>query len=1406
MPSPDLATIAQNLAEDRCEIARRLCLAALPACPEADRTALLRQLHIACSALSDHQGCNRALDAMHPETIEEQLELLLRRASDFHRFSHYDYYRDSKELKQGYSGEQYLEMMQKKASHYFDEAKKIAHTLEQRKLLADILRRCRRKAEADSIYPPEAVNGTLDSPPRHGSGVLTGRLAFPDGHPVANALVTLGLQVTEAGPDPQRYRNTMQIEFRLACSPLETMTARTNVAGQYRFESVPAGCHEFLAVNLDPATYAISLRFLAHKVEVSSEGVTVRDAVVQEWQSPPPRKVVSPHPAELTHNGVRYVRIAEDILKNPFEFYFHRQALETALPAGTSSDPERLLLLSSEDRGTAYPFQLSDGNLLYFSDLPGRTDRIFAVYQADECATPSFSLPDLTLVPDADGKTAVVDTGVASLRVPHGTGTDALPPILSVKGADGVWRGTGRLMLPHDARVVRRDTTIRERGPLQLVVDVNYTLANGADYRLEMTFHRNEGYVLVHESSPDIGGAAFDFSLAEFQGGRGYLHWNEDRRSVHWTDLSKENRLLCRLEESVPWWCPPEGFGYAMTPNGLEERDFIGVFTVRRGEWIDRKFEKVAFGPGDDRRELDWPHPEMVGSTISMISAHTTPEDAFFHFGFFDGERYWGMLVSTVDANDGYSKEISAVQHKNSSPRLQEFKAWELDRRDTAPRPALIDKESLPELRRRKDSAQFKHIYERIAPFREDVGRQNPNAFCSFRAIIEGSPELAWFKKRELVDTAQPHSLSILLGRDYGDDYSPVAARLIAPWVEDFDIIVATGVFTPDEERLVRTHLLLLGHMYMQTDFTNWRFNARNANFEADRVDSVGVVGLCFHDSPASKAFIEHASSRLAQMLDIYCTPGSGRWYENVSCYFLQSVKCWSNLAIHMARHGHMDPARIPKMKDFLSWGINVFTPPTPAIYELMRDGLDSETYRTTAKVRRISPIGDHAHIGPWLPEHLAIMAHYFRETDPEFADFLRWGYHASGANGGYFANHPLFFSMADEIDLKPPEEPVVLQSRRLEGFGAAFRGNFNQENEFFLLLKQGPGGYRYHRTEGSIILFADGKPLIYDGGEAGETWRHTTLSFYDIHTALAPGHVERFHSFPEIDFAQGVHPVALKPGEPDFLSMDCRSELVELAIERFNEPRPADSRSVCWVKDEYVVLHDELDLDPSIPTHWHLQAVAHDETGSIADGFRFCGRFGTDFHVLLPGQEQAQAKIDYLPIVEPFRTPEEAFGMRHLQVDGLPGTDHYLALIRPLSAGKTELQAEGVQVAGRTVGIRVTGEGIQDVLLFAHKGIEYAGDGIEFTGRYGSVLIRQESTTLTLQDAGLLSVSGYKLTSTGPAASLHAAADGTISLTAEGIGEVTVTFNGGTQQITCTGERETLCFGKDFTEQNMAD
>jgi len=816
-----------------------------------------------------------------------------------------------------------------------------------------------------------------------------------------------------------------------------------------------------------------------------------------------------------------------------------------------------------------------------------------------------------------------------------------------------------------------------------------------------------------------------------------------------------------------------------MTPDSIDEKDYIAVFTIRRGEWIDREFGRLSNGPidrdGSENRELDWPFPEMVGSTISMITAHTTApangnaSDAFFKFGFFNGERHWGLLVSTLGRNDPKFKELASVQHKNSSPRLQAFKDWHLDEQDTVSRPCVVlQRDHIRALRRKKESPKFRTLWDAMSKDKKGRGVE------AFLFAMEGEgPVETWRKKKELMVNAPIRARMVLLGRDMGDLYSPVGGRWISIFMENYDLIAASGAFTEEEERTARAYFILMGHMFMEPDFMNWLYNSRNANFESDRTEIIGTIGLAFRGNPSSGKFLSHCMDLMERSLNTYCTPGSGKWYENPACYYFAALGPRVNLAFHLAEHGLLDPVSIARFKDCLRWGILLLTPNFPHSYELMYDGCSAEEYETVGKVRRVPPIGDHARLGTWVPEQYPMMAKLYRATDPEFADLLLWAYQAGGSDGGYFSNKPALFASLEEGDLKPAPEQTVA-SRRLEGFGAVFRGGFNTGKEFYLLFKQGPGGYRYHRTEGSIILFADGKPLIYDGGEAGETWRHTTLSFHDVHMPMACGHVERFHSFGGLDFAQGVHPEIIKPGEVTQFNDSCHHTLVPVAWARYREPNPANVRSVMWVKDEYIILHDDLRIDPAIPSFWHAQVVADGETGNARDGYIFKGRFGVDLQIVLPDQQFTAESCERLSPLEYPAERKERFGMRHLQLTG-DKPDHYLAVMRPLSSGKTAVRSRLFKQDGRVLGVHVEGDGIQDDIFLSRDNFKLSKDGVDFEGRYGTVLRRVGRVELALLSGSLLSAEGARIESSGVAAFLTIAGN-SCDLVAEGNGTVTIT------------------------------
>lgn len=441
----------------------------------------------------------------------------------------------------------------------------------------------------------------------------------------------------------------------------------------------------------------------------------------------------------------------------------------------------------------------------------------------------------------------------------------------------------------------------------------------------------------------------------------------------------------------------------------------------------------------------------------------------------------------------------------------------------------------------------------------------------------------------------------------------------------------------------------------------------------------------------------------MERSLNVYCTPGSGKWCENPACYYLQSSKCRASLVFHLWRHGIYDASKLPRFKEFLRWGILLLTPPIPD-YDTMRDGCTSAQYAATSKRRVIPPLGDHADLGRNVPEHYAFLSLLYRESDPQFADGLLWAYQSGGLAGSNFGNVPVLFASLSEKELQPVAPPR-LQSRRLGGFGAVLRGDFGAPNESDVLWKQGPGGYRFQRSEGSFMLFAKGVPLVYEGGEAGETWRHSTLSFHNAHTPLAPGHVTKFHSEPDFEWVQGVHPKILSPGEPIYLSDDCNHQLVEESWRRFDEPNPQVVRSICRVRDEYFVVHDALKVAPEVLAHWHLHVVAEGETYDEEFGFIFKGRFGTDLQVLLPGQNFDETHLEALPLHEYSRPLNERFNTRHLCLTrGAP--PFALAILRPLYDGRKPLRAT---LSADSEGLTVTifNGDAQEKLSFSDAGVE---------------------------------------------------------------------------------------------------
>ncbi|HBC87649.1 MAG TPA: hypothetical protein DCZ94_11890 [Lentisphaeria bacterium] len=1355
----ETGVIKKLLEERKYETARRTAIEYLEhSGDEGVRNQICLLLNEAYRSLGDLRCARDAVETFNPANTREEVLKKVLMAENSAFYSSEGFYRDSDESRQGYCIDEFVAKYRELSGKHYADACSAARCQEDFELIrhsALIFKADIKKifpSFPDPVQPPLKTSSTGKTVPI--TCMLQGRITDDENKPVSGIELVLSMNNSFSIED---YRRTA---VNPSCGPQnmvfngipEIFTAITDSNGGFEFKDMPVGPYDYLAARTSWRDGRYPVIFLKQDFSLSMENAFL-ELLLARWESAPAAGGAEKFPAVRAFEGEFIRKICEKEIKNPFYYKFPRQLI--GLPVG-SHGQGTLAVFTGSSSSRPVPVQLSAGKAWIFAELPEEDELDVCIYEAEKDLGLKYE-SGLKIDIGNDG-TAAVSTGASSFRIPWGSQRKPSPPVISVKCADGIWRGTGRFKVPETLGFSSQTTELIEQGPLFIKLRISYDF--GADRRIEytITFHEGEAYALVHEKSFKMDGASFEFSLREFSGGRGYLHWCAEQNSQHWTTLAPSNRELARLQESIAWWIPKHGFGYAATMEGLESKDYIGVFTIRRGEWQDLDFEKICNGPGDDNRELDWPFPEMIGSTLSMITAHTSKDgDFFFNFNFFNGERQWGILASSFDKNDGPYKELSLVQHKNSSPRLDDFKDWLLDMKDHEERPFVLANADeihrvMEKIRTPEMSRTWKNMLENI-----HIGPAT-----ALKAVIENDTTEIWRLKQLILHNARLRSKLTLQGRDYGDVYSPVGGRQITPLAEQYDLIAPTGVFTADEERLARSFLMLMGHMYMECDFMNWRYNSRNANFEADRTDIVGTVGICFKGNPDAGRFVEHSTELMKKSLEVYCTPGSGKWYENPACYYMHAAGCRLNLAYHLFRHGISDSSRIERLKDFLRWGILLLTPKCPGDYGTMCRTLNDKEYEAENKVRLIPPVGDHAQLGQRVPEYYLLMSKLYEKKDAEFANFLKWAYFQGGCDGQRKSQYPALLCSVEPEELRKVSEPVQLTSRRLEGFGAIFRENFGKDDEFYLLFKMGPGGYRYHRTEGSIILFADGKPIIYDGGEAGETWRHSTLSFYDTHMPLAAGHIERFASFSNLDFAQGVNPAAIKPGEPVFLSDNCHHSLVEIAKSRFEEKNPINARSMIYVKDEYVVMHDNLRLHGmDIPVYWHLQAVADSHTGILSRGYVFKGRFGTDFQVILPGLDSSTDEITQQPVVEHDGRPlEKCFTMRHLQIR-VESPETIGALIRPLSRNRKPVKAVNIENNGEKIGMQVSGDGISDTLFLARDEIIYTDDRISFKGRYGMVLERKDCLSLIIIDGEYIRCNGVCIESHGQQTCVHIRPDG---------------------------------------------
>lgn len=105
----------------------------------------------------------------------------------------------------------------------------------------------------------------------------------------------------------------------------------------------------------------------------------------------------------------------------------------------------------------------------------------------------------------------------------------------------------------------------------------------------------------------------------------------------------------------------------------------------------------------------------------------------------------------------------------------------------------------------------------------------------------------------------------------------------------------------------------------------------------------------------------------------------------------------------------------------------------------------------------------------------------------------------------------------------------------------------------------------------------------------------------------------------------------------------------------------------------------------------------------------------------------------------------------------------------------------------GNTFGIKVEGDGIDNLIFSSREVLSLTKAGVKFQGRYGAILKRGAEVQLALFSGSGIETHGVRLQSSGPSVFVSMGSTA-VEITAEGEGVVEITRNGKTNSFTIVG------------------
>ena len=957
-------------------------------------------------------------------------------------------------------------------------------------------------------------------------------------------------------------------------------------------------------------------------------------------------------------------------------------------------------LMVADDRGNRVPAQLGEGGgrVFYVADLPSGATVHYRLCRTEEVLASSLAL-------EIGEKSIEIGNGRVGLRLAWtGSGADS-PPLLGLRGVDGVWFGGSAWR--GGVAFAELDCEVVEAGPVFA--------------RLRQMYQKGDGGAVCWEYVIDVANPAVRVRVRQEIGFPGEVVWRlgngfrperafwrphspspwrgergEQCRQIY-TLRYREEEDEVHLGPFYNWDKDAGSFWAGWQEDG--RRDLIYLGCVRPGEtWTEGSYERLSLKTGlrEGQAFLDAAIPLQAGSRVFVL-------------GLLDRED---IEVRT----QGAVGDLDLLHARLNGPGLDDYHQMTLDWLGLAelrfPR-LWVAPEDLVGIRQRFEGWEW--LRERFAEHVEDLflnSHQHPDmrlregsavigADMAGAYLVSGDEQYA-ARARESLENWLAETVDLLFdyGPSVGGSLGIGLSRMWRSTVVNLDFMLSSTAF-PEAERIrVLRQLAFICEVCCGDDAwppTGNGIQRGNPNFHPDVVSARGIAAALLGGHPRQQEWIQAAVAEMRRFLREYHF-ASGCSEESAT-YQLVSLAYALQMQAALGRLGYGELVEEPAFRRSFEYLAAIQTPVDP------RCGF------------RMLPTIGHVTSYGWcqsLQAYFAWAARVAADVDREFSTRMMAAWKRGG--GFIFSLHDFATGLIWSpplclFDGELPEEddPDFLRSRTHEGLGTVMREVHGTGDEGYLLFKMGESTGHYDNDEGSFIWYAFGKPVLADFGCQynpnfhAHPWLHNRISVDHSADGYPRGGRLVAHRFGKgFDFACGEVRINSLYRETEWPVREYDFDFRQVMGPHRQVDEHVWRRHLIYVGAlEVVVLLDQ--IDGSLPTDWNLQVLAESvRVGKDRASFR--GQFGVDLEVGLVQPQKPRLEISaytHLGFDEPRLLQRWWHGVGWTAGDGIS--------LGPMGEQALTLRghAEGGQSYLAALAARRDGEGEPEILGVGDWGVE---------------------------------------------------------------------------------------------------